>query len=133
LQCPYRYWHPYSNNASTDMEHVIIANTSTVIHMMPVLVSFIFAKNANTSTGISPMPILVLIFSQCLYWYWHSFSRGGGIRLLAILVHRILSRHCFCSAGMPVLVMSVKFCACSLHKRGYNAVMDCNRMGGRGR
>jgi hypothetical protein len=62
LQCPYRYWHPYSNNASTDMEHVIIANTSTVIHMIPVLVSYIFANRANTNTsmGISPMPILVL-------------------------------------------------------------------------
>ncbi len=23
LQCPYRYWHPYSNNANTDMEHNI--------------------------------------------------------------------------------------------------------------
>ena len=65
-QCPYRYWHPYSNNASTDMEHVIIANTSTVIHMMPVLVTFIFANRANTSTGISLMPLLVLVFSQCL-------------------------------------------------------------------
>jgi hypothetical protein len=62
LQCPYRYWHPYSNNASTDMEHVIIANTSTVIHMIPVLVSYIFANRANTNTsmGISPMLILVL-------------------------------------------------------------------------
>ena len=24
LQCPYWYWHPYSNNASTDMEHIIL-------------------------------------------------------------------------------------------------------------
>ena len=54
LQCPYRYWHPYSNNASTDMEHNITAYTSTVIHMIPILVSFIFANRANTSTGISP-------------------------------------------------------------------------------
>ena len=60
LQCPYRYWHPYSNNASTDMKHVIIADTSTVIHMMAVLVIFIFANHANTSTGISPMPILAI-------------------------------------------------------------------------
>ena len=45
------------------MEHVIIATTSTVIHMMPVLVTFIFANRANTSTGISLMTILVLVLS----------------------------------------------------------------------
>ena len=57
---------------------------------------------------------------------------GGGIRLLAILVHRIFVRHCLCSVGMPVLIMAVIFCAHSSHKRVHNAVTDCNRMGGRG-
>ncbi len=69
-QCPYRYWHPFSNNASSGSEHVRyqyrhfdIVNTNTVIIVMPVLVLLISANCANTSTGIFFIPILVLMLS----------------------------------------------------------------------
>jgi hypothetical protein len=70
------------------MEHVIIANTSTVIHMMPVLVTFIFANRANTghfpydNTGIGivlmPVPVLASFFQQCQYQYGHTYDARTG-------------------------------------------------------
>ena len=117
----------------TDMEHIIIANTSMVIHMMPVLVIFIFANRANTSTGIFFMPILVLVFSQCLYRYWHPFSNNASsgtehvryqyrhldivntstvINVMPVLVILIFANRANTSTGIffiPILVLILSF------------------------
>ena len=111
LQWLYGYWHPYSNNASTDMEHVIIATTSTVIHMMPVLVTFIFANHANTSTG----------FPLWQYWYWHCLNACTGTGILFPTMPIPARSYIWCPYLYIVflLIVPIPVRACSLCQNWY--------------